>query len=263
MKPFSEVPIKPDVSDASKPPEANIDRPAGTEGWKNSIELPDDTGGWVDRIELPEDSEEWQDKIDLINTCKKNVNAPSVTSASFENTDTNTDGSETQAYPCEKTVDGEKYYYDSQGNLYRVGNQLLPNNSYEINGYTYKTDELKRIVSAEGKLRLKDDRDKLRIKDSMEAVGKGDQKDSDDRGHLIGDQFDGSNGLENLVPQDSNVNRGDFKNFENELAKEVRSGNDVSVKVEPIYEGDSRRPSVIVVTYTINSSTYQRFFNNN
>ena len=80
---------------------------------------------------------------------------------------------------------------------------------------------------------------------------------------MIGDQFDGSNGLENLVPQDSNVNRGDFKNFENELAKEVRSGNDVSVKVEPIYEGDSRRPSVIVVTYTINGSTYQRFFNNN
>ena len=263
MQPFSEVPVKPDVSDAAKPPETNVDRPNETEGWKNSIELPDDTGGWQNHLELPGDSGEWQDKIDLINTCKKNVNTPSVTSASFENTDTNTDGSETQTYPCEKTVDGEKYYYDSQGNLYRVGNQLLPNNSYEINGYTYKTDELKRIVSAEGKLRLKDDRDKLRIKDSMEAVGKGDQKDSDDRGHLIGDQFDGSNGLENLVPQDSNVNRGDFKNFENELAKEVRSGNDVSVKVEPIYEGDSRRPSVIVVTYTINGSTYQRFFNNN
>ena len=111
MQPFSEVPIKPDVSDAAKPPEANVDRPNETEGWENSIELPDDTGGWQNHIELPGDSGEWQDKIDLINTCKKNVNAPSVTSASFENTDTNTDGSETQTYPCEKTVDGEKYYY--------------------------------------------------------------------------------------------------------------------------------------------------------
>lgn len=65
MKPFSEVPIKPDVSDASKPPEANIDCPAETEGWKNSIELPDDTGEWVDSIELPDDSDGWQDRIDL------------------------------------------------------------------------------------------------------------------------------------------------------------------------------------------------------
>lgn len=65
MKPFSEVPIKPDVSDAAKPPEANVDRPNETEGWKNSIELTDDTGEWVNSIELPDDSGEWQDNIEL------------------------------------------------------------------------------------------------------------------------------------------------------------------------------------------------------
>lgn len=65
MQPFSEVPIKPDVSGTVEMPEANVDRPDETEGWKNSIELPDDTGEWVDSIELPEDSDGWQDSIEL------------------------------------------------------------------------------------------------------------------------------------------------------------------------------------------------------
>lgn len=63
MQPFSEVPIKPDVSDAAKPPEANVERPNETEGWKNSIELPDDTDGWQDSIELPNDTGGWVDSI--------------------------------------------------------------------------------------------------------------------------------------------------------------------------------------------------------
>lgn len=169
---------------------------------------------------------------------------------------------EGESYPCERVIDGEKYYYDSNGSLYRVGDQLLPNSTYELNGYKYETDDQGRIVSAEGILHLKDDRDRLPIKDSMEAVGKGDQKEGDDRGHLIGDQFDGSNGLENLVPQDSNINRVAFKNFENELAQEVKAGNDVYVKVEPIYDGNSNRPACIVVTYSINGNESMRIFPN-
>ena len=252
MKPFSEAPVKPDVPDTSDLPETTADRPRESEDWQGSIELPEDSCGWVDGIELPDDSGGWQDDI----------NEPSTTFAVSEAADTSQENDEAQSNPCEKTVDGEKYYYDSCGNLYRVDDQLLPNSTNEINGYTYKTDELGRIISAEGKLHLKDDRDKLKIRDSMEVVGKGDQRDSDDRGHLIGDQFDGSNGLENLVPQDSNINRVDFKNFENALAKEVRAGNDVQVKVEPIYDSDSRRPNAILVTYAINGNENIRIFPN-
>ena len=129
-------------------------------------------------------------------------------------------------------------------------------------GYTYKTDELGRIVSVEGRLHMKDREGRLPIKDSIEDIGKGDQKEGDDRGHLVGDQFDGSNGLENMVPQDANINRNDFKNFENELAKEVKDGKDVKVKIEPVYEGDSRRPSAIVVTYSIDGEENVRIFPN-
>ena len=164
--------------------------------------------------------------------------------------------------PHQEKLDGKTYYYDDNGKLYRVENELAPNSEYEINGYKYKTDDQGRIISAEGTLHLKDREGRLPIKDSIDDIGKGDQKEGDDRGHLIGDQFDGSNGLENMVPQDADINRNDFKNFENELAKEVKDGKEVNVKVEPIYDGDSHRPDAIVVTYSIDGEESVRVFPN-
>ncbi len=153
-------------------------------------------------------------------------------------------------------------YYDDNGKLYRSGNELMPNNEYEINGYRYKTSDNGSIISAEGTLHLKDREGRLQIKDSIEDIGKGDEREGDDRGHLIGDQFDGSNGLENMIPQDAAINRNDFKNFENELARMVKYGEVVEYKVEPVYENGSRRPTVIVVTYSIEGEENVRIFPN-
>lgn len=164
--------------------------------------------------------------------------------------------------PHQEEVDGKTYYYDDNGKLYRVENDLAPNNEYEINGYKYTTDGQGRIVLAEGTLHMKDREGRLPIKDSIDDIGKGDQKEGDDRGHLIGDQFDGSNGLENMIPQDANINRNDFKNFENELAKEVKDEKEVNVKIEPIYDGESRRPVALVVTYAIDGEESIRIFPN-
>lgn len=161
-----------------------------------------------------------------------------------------------------EVIDGETYYYDDNGDLYRVGNELLPNCQYEINGYKYKTDEKSRIVSTEGTLHMKNREGRLNINDSIEDIGKGDQLVGDDRGHLIGDQFDGSNGLENMVPQDANINRNDYRTFENELSKEVKDGKKVDVKIEPVYDAGSRRPSGIIVTYSIDGEENIRFFPN-
>lgn len=174
--------------------------------------------------------------------------------------------SETDESNCpgrhQEVKDGKTYYYDDNGNLYRIDDELLPNSEYEINGYHYTTDEKGRIIRVEGQLHLKDHEGRLPIKDSIEDIGKGDQKDTDDRGHLIGDQFDGSNGLENMIPQDASINRVDFNQFEQELAKEVKDGKTVTVKVEVIYEGDSHRPSAIVVTYSIDGEENVRIFPN-
>lgn len=168
-----------------------------------------------------------------------------------------------QKNPHIEEIDGKKYYYDDNGKLYRAQDNLAPNTEYEINGYKYKTDDNGRVISAEGTLHIKNHDGKLQIKDSMDKIGKGDEKEGDQRGHLIGDQFDGSNGLENLIPQDADVNMKDYKNFENDLAKEVKSGKEVTVKIEPVYEGDSRRPDAIVVTYSIDGEESVRVFPNN
>ncbi len=162
----------------------------------------------------------------------------------------------------ESSEEQEICYYDDNGKLYRSGNELVPSNEYEINGYQYKTSENGSIISAEGTLHLKEREGRLQIKDSIKDIGKGDEREGDDRGHLIGDQFDGSNGLENMIPQDATVNRNDFKNFENSLAREVKDGKVVEYKVEPVYEDGSRRPLAIVVTYSIEGEESIRIFPN-
>lgn len=159
-------------------------------------------------------------------------------------------------------IDERKPAFDDNGKLYRVDNDLLPNSSYEINGYHYETDEYGRILSVEGILHMKERDSRLPIRDSIEDIGKGDQKEGDDRGHLIGDQFDGSNGLENMIPQDAEVNRNDFKNLENELAKEVKDGKEVKVEIKLVYEGKSRRPDALIVTYSIDGEKSVRVFPN-
>ena len=153
-------------------------------------------------------------------------------------------------------------YFDDNGNLYRTGDDLLPNNKYEINGYSYETDDKGRIILVEGILHIKDRDGRLPIIDSMEVVSKGDHKEGDDRGHFIADQMGGSNGMENLFPQDANINRKDYRNFENELAKEVKDGKEVYVKIEVIYSDDSRRPEALVVNYSIDGKESTRVFKN-
>lgn len=164
--------------------------------------------------------------------------------------------------PHEEILDGKRYFYDDNGILYRVENELAPNADYEINGYKYTTDDKGRIMSAEGKLRMKEHVGRLPIKDSLEDIGKGDEIEGDDRGHLIGDQFGGSNRLENMIPQDANINRNEFKKFENELAQEVKNGKEVIVKMEPVYDGNSRRPDAIIVIYSIDGNESVTIFPN-
>ena len=89
------------------------------------------------------------------------------------------------------------------------------------------------------------------------------QLPTDDKGHIIGDQLDGSNGMENIVAQDSGINQGAYKNLENNIAKAVKEGHDVGIKVEPIY-GDklSYRPTEIKYTYTIDGEKNITLFPN-
>lgn len=149
-----------------------------------------------------------------------------------------------------KSENNAQEYRDDNGVKYREGDKLVPNNEYKIRDYQYKTDGEGRIVEASGKLKMKDpdygrDMESVRHKEGQEY------RDTDDRGHLIGHQFGGSDRLGNLVPMDAKLNQGDFAKLENTLADAVKDGADVRLKVEPIYEGDSTRPSEFRVTYSI------------
>ena len=155
-----------------------------------------------------------------------------------------------------------KEYLDDNGVKYREGDTLLPNNEFEVNGYKYKTDDKGRVVSAEGQLQVKDHEGR-RDMDPRSSVDKGDMRKTDDRGHLIADRFNGSGGLENLVPMDSDLNQhGDYMKMENTLADAMQDGAKVELKVEPIYESNSTRPSEFRVTYSIDGDKEVSVFKN-
>ena len=166
--------------------------------------------------------------------------------------------------PHQEEIDGKKYYYDDNGKLYRVENELVPNKEYSINGYDYKTDEQSRIISASGKIQTKDHEGRPPIQDSMDHIGRGDQKDTDDRGHLIADRFNGGNGLENLIPMDSELNRrgGDYYKLEDYMADAVESGADVYADIKVAYEGDSARPSEFRITVVVDDEKDIYIFKN-
>lgn len=156
----------------------------------------------------------------------------------------------------------ERAYYDDKGQLYRIGNEVAANKEIERNGYLFKTDEKGRTISVEGKLQLRDHEGRNPMEDTRDTVGYGQMKSSDDRGHLIGDQFNGSSDLLNLVPMDSTLNKGDYKKLENTLADALKDGADVRVKIEPVYEDDSHRPRKINFSYSIDDEKEVVMFKN-
>ncbi len=149
--------------------------------------------------------------------------------------------------------DGTRESFDDDGKKYREDSKLLPNIVYTLKEYIYKTDGLGRIISAEGKVRMANEENPRNMEDVKKYANQ-DYRETDDRGHLIAHQFDGSDRLENLVPMDKDLNRaqGDFYKIETKLSDAVKQGDDVRLKVEPKYTDDSNRPSSFRVTYTIN-----------
>lgn len=151
-------------------------------------------------------------------------------------------------------------HIDDKDRVFREKDRLLPNKKYEINGYKYETDEKGRIISAEGKLRLNEDSGR-----NMERVKKYDgqeYREGDDEGHLIAHRFGGSDKLGNLVPMNGNLNKGDFKALENKLAAALEDNSDVRLKVEPIYEVGSNRPTEFKVSYSIEGDRTTTVFRN-
>lgn len=146
-------------------------------------------------------------------------------------------------------INGDTYETDDNGNIYKKNGELMPNTTYERNGYTYTTDENGRITTWGGEAKYEPENE--RDADAQTESGGEDRKDGDDGGHLVARVLGGSSGNENIVPMRDTVNRGDYKKSENEIAEAKKQGKDVQDSGRVIYEGDSKRPSKIERTYTI------------
>ncbi len=131
--------------------------------------------------------------------------------------------------------------------------ELAPNVRYITeDGYKYTTDELGRIVDVEaGELILQKGK---RNKGMQVAAGREDRL-PDDGGHLIGTQFHGSRDIDNLIAQNRQINRsgGEWYNMEQEWANALggKPPRKVTVRIEPVYSGQSMRPNSFMVEYQI------------
>lgn len=141
-----------------------------------------------------------------------------------------------------------------------AGSGGVPWHSVERNGYTYQLDAKDRTRQVTGTLTLNGSQ--ARSRSAQASAGGSDRLASDDGGHYVARRFNGPTDAFNHFAQDANFNRGEYRGLENEWAKDMRAGKIISVRISPEYEGASKRPSNIRVTYTINGlPKFRRFAN--
>lgn len=148
--------------------------------------------------------------------------------------------------------DNPNFPYDEKG-------ELLPDIRYESEGYRYQTDGKGRIVKAEGTLRLENG---IRDENAQRSVGGEDRLPGDQGGHLIGRQFGGSGGLDNLAAMKGELNQGEYKKLEMDLRKALENGQTVDLTVTSRFRGDSKRPSAFVATCSIDGERTKKVFDN-
>lgn len=94
----------------------------------------------------------------------------------------------------------------------------------------------------------------------------GDGRLPDDQGgHLIGSQFGGYGGPENLTPMHKDINAyhtGEWGRMEKGWAERLKAGDTVNVKIELNYADDTMRAGSFKVTETVNGSSSKRIIDN-
>lgn len=158
-------------------------------------------------------------------------------------------------------LDGITYKTDDNGNIYCTDGKLEPNSTYELNGNIYTTDDKGRIISCEAKPVLSPENP--RDNDAQRQAGGDDRRPNDQGGHIVGRDMNGDGGAGNLVAMDSKINQSDYKRMEYDIKDALRERKEVTTKTEFSYSGDSERPDKITVTVTIDGKDTVYKFDNN
>lgn len=161
--------------------------------------------------------------------------------------------------------DAIRYWTDAAGSVYQIGDDLVPNTKYILDGVTYQTDDLGRIVSVTFEnLRLKPQGQARKSLShvTIDALGKGYEVAGDQKGHLIADRFRGANSIANLTPMSPQLNQGKYAELENIWALAIENGQIVDGTIKLLYDGKSFRPSRLDITYFIDGiKDFKKLFN--
>ncbi|WP_290731740.1 MULTISPECIES: DNA/RNA non-specific endonuclease [unclassified Fibrobacter] len=132
-------------------------------------------------------------------------------------------------------------------------NGIPKNTTYTVDGFVengakYTTDQYGRINEFSAILR-KTNYNPRGSKGVEQKIGH--QMKCGVGGHLIGNQFGGTGGYENLVPMSSSVNSGTYKSLENVWAKALKEGKKVLVSGKLLYSGTSFVPTEFIINYIV------------
>ena len=158
-------------------------------------------------------------------------------------------------------IDGTVYKTDDRGEIYSADGKLYPNDTYELNGNIYTTDENGRIIDVQAKPVLTPEN--ARDSDAQKDAGGNDRREGDQGGHIVGRDMGGDGGEGNLVAMDSKINQSDYKRMENDIKRALADGKEVTTHTEISYTGDSERPDIVKVTVTIDGKETVYTFDNN
>lgn len=139
--------------------------------------------------------------------------------------------------------------------------ELKPNCEFTIDGVTYKTDEQGRIILCDGKAVATPEGERDTKAQAM--AGGPDRKEGDQGGHILARIFGGAKGMENLLAmRGTAINESVYKRMENAISKEVKADRQVHFHADIAYDGDSKRPSKFVITYTVEGRETVVYFDN-
>ena len=158
-------------------------------------------------------------------------------------------------------IDGTVYKTDDRGEIYSADGKLYPNDTYELNGNVYTTDENGRIIDVQAKPTRTPEN--ARDSDAQKDAGGNDRREGDQGGHIVGRDMGGDGGEGNLVAMDSKINQSDYKRMENDIKRALDDGKEVTTHTEISYSGDSERPDIVKVTVTVDGKETVYTFDNN
>jgi hypothetical protein len=144
-----------------------------------------------------------------------------------------------------------------------LNKDLEPNTDYKVGDTVYKTDKHGRVqeIHYEAKNQIAD-RNSYQQTKAGETGGYKDALKNDEGGHLQASAHGGAGEQINLLPQDKVLNRSEWKQMENSWTKAASEGKKVEVKIKPVYEGSSKRPSEYRVEYSIDGKLKRKVFPN-